>query len=316
MRAIAYNRYGGPEVLELLDLPKPKPERDQVLIQVHAGSINPIDWKKGSGALRIIMPACYPVIPGYDIAGKVVEVGAAVTTFSIGDQVHARIGETKGGGSAEFAAAGVDVTVRMPEGMSYADAAALPLAGMTALQGLRDQGDMPLQGAKQRVLIVGASGGVGHLAVQIARAAGAHVVGVCSGRNVELVTGLGAHEVLDYTKENPYQGQAPFDVVLDCVAGDPTPWLPLLGPEGRYATCLPGAASFARSALNLVSGKKVRPVLLKSNAADLAILDALYVEKKLRVVIDSRFPLESLSEAWTRSMSGRAAGKIVIDIAS
>jgi NADPH:quinone reductase-like Zn-dependent oxidoreductase len=208
----------------------------------------------------------------------------------------------------------VDVTVAIPAGMDPGEAAGLPLAGMTALQGLRDRGGLPLEGARERVLVVGASGGVGHFAVQIARVAGATVVGVCSGRNAALVASLGAHEVVDYTSPDPYRGQAPFDIVLDCVAGDPSPWLPLLGPGGRYASCVPGPKAFLRGALNPFTAKKVRPVMLKSRATDLRILDGLVETGKLRVVVDSRFPLEALAKAWERSMGGRATGKIVIEV--
>jgi NADPH:quinone reductase-like Zn-dependent oxidoreductase len=203
----------------------------------------------------------------------------------------------------------------MPSAMTFADAAAIPLAGMTALQGLRDGGKLPLRGAMQRVLVVGASGGVGHFAVQIARAMGAHVVGVTSTRNVAMVRDLGAHEVIDYTAADPYAGQAPFHVILDCVAGEPSKWLSLLVPQGRYVSCLPGPEVLARGALNVMCGKKVSPVLLKARASDLAIVDELFAAGELRVVIDSRFPLERLAEAWARSKSGRAAGKIVIDVA-
>jgi NADPH:quinone reductase-like Zn-dependent oxidoreductase len=315
MRAMLYRAYGGRDRLEAAELPRPVPTANQVLVRVHASSVNPIDWKRASGGLRLIMPASFPLVPGFDIAGEVAAVGAGVTAFSVGTRVHARIGELSGGASAEYAVAGVDVVAAMPEGLDYADAAGLPLAGMTALQGLRDQGSMPLEGSKDRILIVGASGGVGHFAVQIARAAGATVVGVCSGRNAALVTSLGAHEVLDYTRPDPYRGQAPFDIVLDAVASDPATWLPLLGPGGRYASCVPAPNTLLRSAINVFTSKKVKAVMLKSRATDLRILDRLIEEKKLRVVIDSRFPLADLSAAWERSMSGRATGKIIIDVA-
>ena len=314
MRAMIYRAYGGPERLELAQLPRPVPAANQVLIRVHASSVNPIDWKRGSGALRLLMPASFPLVPGFDIAGEVASVGPGVTAFSAGVRVHARIGEMSGGASAEYAVAGIDVVAPMPPGLDFADAAGLPLAGMTALQGLRDQAGMPLEGSKDRVLIVGASGGVGHFAVQIALSAGATVVGVCSGRNAALVTSLGAHQVLDYTQPDPYRGQAPFDIVLDCVGSQAGPWLPLLGPGGRYVSTVPGPGIFLRSALNPFSSKKVKPVLLKSRAADLRILDQLFEAKKLRVVIDSRHPLDQLAAAWTRSISGRAAGKIIVDV--
>ena len=315
MRAMIYRAYGGPERLELIERPRPVPSAKQVLIRVHASSVNPVDWKRAAGNLRFVMPASFPLVPGFDIAGEIVEIGAAVTDFSVGMRVHARIGEMAGGASAEYAVAGIDVVAAMPQGLDFGEAAGLPLAGMTALQGLRDQTSMPLEGSKDRILIVGASGGVGHIAVQIARAAGATVVGVCSGRNAELVTSLGAHEVIDYTQPDPYRGQAPFDVVLDCVASDPKTWLPLLGPGGRYASCVPRANTFFRTALNPFCSKKVKPVLLRSRAADLRILDGLIEAKKLRVVIDSRYPLAELPAAWERSRSGRAAGKIIIDVA-
>ena len=202
----------------------------------------------------------------------------------------------------------------MPEGLAFAEAAAMPLAGMTALQALRDLAGLTLEGSNQRVLVVGASGGVGHFGLQIARAAGATVVAVCSAKNADRVRRLGASAVVDYAKADAYAGLPPFDIVLDCVASDPGPFLPRLGPKGVYVTCLPGPATLLRSALNPFTRKQVKVVMLKSNAADLALLDGLYAAGKLQVVIDSRFPLEQLGAAWERSMSGRAVGKIVIDV--
>ncbi|MDP2310879.1 MAG: NAD(P)-dependent alcohol dehydrogenase [Pseudomonadota bacterium] len=313
MRAMVIKAYGGPMSLE--ERPRPTPGPEQVLVRVIAASVNPVDWKMASGALRLFIPVKFPWVPGYDIAGEVAGVGAGVTAFSVGMRVHARIAESTAGGSAEYAVAGVDAVAEIPAGMDPGEAAGLPLAGMTALQGLRDRTMLPMTGARERVLIVGASGGVGHLAVQIARASGATVVGVCSGRNAALGASLGAHEVIDYTQPDPYGGQAPFDVVYDCVAGDPGPFLPLLTPKGRYASCVPAPATFLRALWNPFVGKSVLPVMLKSNAADLRVLDTLVEAGKLRVVVDSRFPLEALGEAWARSKSGRAAGKIVIEVA-
>lgn len=316
MRAILYRAYGGPERLEMADIPRPAPGEGQVLVRVLASSVNPVDWKAASGKLRLIMPVKRPAVPGLDVAGEVVEIGPGAGEFAIGDRIHARIEGKPGKASAEYAVVGVDMAAKIPAGMDPGEAAGLPLAGITALQGLRDRAGMPLTGAKERVLVVGASGGVGHFAVQIARAAGATVVGVCSGRNAGLVSKLGAHEVIDYTRADAYAGHAPFDIVLDCVGGSPSPWLPRLGPGGRFASCMPGPAVFLRSALNPFTGKKVRAVMLKANAADLRILDRLVEAGQLRVVIDSRFPLADLRAAWERSMSGRATGKIVVDVAA
>lgn len=314
MRAMVYRSYGGPEKLELAEVDAPTPRKNALSIRVRAASVNPVDWKKASGMLRLIQPASFPIVPGYDVAGEVMGLGPGVSGFSIGDRVHARIKEPKGGACAEIAVASVDVTCSIPTGMGFAEAAAIPLAGMTALQGLRDGCKLGTSDPGKRVLVVGASGGVGHIAVQVARAWGAHVVGVCSARNTALVQTLGANEVIDYTKDDAFAGQAPFDIILDCVGGQMGKWLAMLTPKGRYASCLPGPEVFARGALNITCGKKVTPVLLKARATDLAVLDDLYAAGKLRVVIDGHYPLEKLADAWTRSISGRAVGKIVIDV--
>jgi NADPH:quinone reductase-like Zn-dependent oxidoreductase len=316
MRAMSQSTYGKPDVLHLVELPRPVPGAGEVLIAVAASSVNPIDWKRASGTMKLIMPVKFPAVPGYDVSGVIEQCGPGVTGFSVGQRVHARIAQGSGGGSAEFAVAGVTEVAAMPDGLGFAEAAAMPLAGMTALQALRDKAGMPLSGAQKRVLVVGASGGVGHFAVQIARSAGVTVVGVCSARNAALVTSLGATAVVDYKAPNPYAGQEPFDIVLDCVGSDPGPFLAMLTASGCYVSCLPAPANLLRALLNPFSGKKVRSVMLKSNATDLAILDGLYASGKLKAVIDSRFPLQDLALAWERSMSGRSVGKVVVDVAT
>ncbi len=313
MRAMVYRRYGGP--LEPAELPDPTPGAGQLLVRVRHASVNPVDWKVHSGAYRLLMPAKFPVVPGYDVAGEVVALGAGVGGFSVGDRVHARIAGLAGGACAELARVGVDVATRVPDGMNLADAAALPLAGITALQALRDGAGLPLEGARESVLVVGASGGVGHLGLQIARAAGARVTGVCSTRNVALVRELGADDVIDYTQPGAWDGRGPWDVVLDCVGTDYATWLPRTSARGRYATTTPGPGAIARSLLNAVSPRRVAPVMLKTNAPDLRVLDGLYAAGKLRVVVDGHHPLDRLTDAWERSKSGRATGKIVIDVA-
>lgn len=312
MRAMSYRTYGGP--LEPVDVERPTPKADQVLIRARHSSVNPIDWKMASGKLRFLIPVKLPAIPGFDVAGEVAEVGPGVTAFRVGDRVHARVLGGSGAASAEFVLAGLDVVAPVPAGMPLDVAAALPLAGMTALQGLRDEASLPMQGAKERVLVVGASGGVGQLAVQIAKTAGATVTGVCSGRNAALVKELGADDVIDYTKSNAFEGKGPWDVVLDCVGGSPSAWTDKLVSGGRFASILPGPAVFGRAMLNPFTSRRVRAVMLKANAPDLKVLDGLYERGVLRVTIDSRFPLSKMNDAWTRSQSGRAVGKIVIDI--
>ncbi len=315
MKTALYRRYGGPEVLELGELPRPAPSTDEVLVKVEATSINPIDWKRGSGKLRLLMPAFLPLVPGYDVSGTVVEAGGRASEFPPGTKVHARISDSRGGASAEFALVSLDVLTRMPDGMSFADAAALPLAGMTALQGLRDTLGLPLKNATQRVLVVGASGGVGHFAVQLAASTGAHVIGVCSARNVELVRSLGAKEVVDYAKADALTGLAPVDLVFDCVSGDASPYLPLIKAGGRYASPVITPGLLARQVLNPLAKVKELMVMLKPTAADLGVLDRLWKSGQLKVVIDSTFPLTRIAEAWAKSIGGRAVGKIVVEVA-
>jgi len=310
MRAMVLDRYG--DTPHIVDRPTPAPGAGQLLVRVRATSVNPIDWKQASGKLRLFIPAKFPFVPGYDLAGDIVALGAGVTGFSVGMRVHTRLSGGDGGASAELVLAGVDVARPIPAAMDYAEAAGLPLAGMTALQGLRDVLGVPMSGARERVLVVGASGGVGHLAVQIARAAGAHVVGVCSGRNAALVQELGAHEVVDYTQPDAYAGHAPFDAVLDCVGGSPGAFTPRLTATGRFGSCVPGPSVFAWPLWHPFTAQRIRPVMLKPNAADLAVLGTLVHAGALRVVIDQRFPLEDLAGAWARSQTGRAVGKIVL----
>ena len=309
-----YRGYGEP--LESVEVEIPKPSRGQVLVKGQTSSVNPVDWKQASGKIRLIMPNKLPCTPGYDYAGEVVSCAPDVTGFAKGDRVHARIAGINGGASAEYALCGVDVLTKMPDTMDFATAAGLPLAGMTALQGLRDGAKLPMNDASERVLIVGASGGVGHLALQIARAAGATAIAVCSDRNAGLVRELGAQGVLDYNKPETFSTQPPFDVIYDCVAGDAGKWCGLLTKSGRYASCVPGVGTFARKAVSIFSSQSVAPVMLKSNAADLAVLDSLFGAGKLRVLIGKRFPLSALQEAWKHSESGRTTGKLIVDIAT
>lgn len=310
MKAMVLDSYGlQPHPATLAD---PRPGANEVLVRVRATSVNPVDWKQAAGTYRPILTASFPFVPGYDLAGEVEAIGPGVEGFTVGQRVHTRLSGKRAGANAELVCAGLDVLRPMPAGMDFARAAGLPLAGLTALQGLRDVGGLPMSGATQRVLIVGASGGVGHLAVQLAKAAGAHVTGVCSQRNAELVRRLGAAAVIDYTQPHAYDGVAPFDLVLDCVGGALAPFIDRLAPGGRLVCCVPGPGVFARQALNPFTSKKVLAVLMKPNAADLADLDERMARQQLDVVIDSTFPAEQLDAAWKRSMSGRAAGKIVV----
>ncbi len=313
MRAMTLSAYG--VVPSLTELPAPTPGADEVLVRVKATSVNPIDWKQASGKARPILGAKFPdFVPGYDLSGVVEAVGARVDGFRVGQRVHTRLSGTRGGANAELVCAQLDVLQPLPDALDFAQGAGLPLAGMTALQGLRDACALPTEGAPQRVLVIGASGGVGHLAVQIARAFGAHVTAVCSTRNVELVRSLGAQHVVDYTQPDAWAGvTAPFDAIYDCIGSSPGDFIERLTPRGRFASCLPGPAVFAHAALNLARARKVLPVLLSPTAKDLGALDALAARGQLKVHVDSRFPAEQLAAAWERSATSRAAGKIIVE---
>lgn len=316
MKVARYKQYGGVENIEVTDQPDPTPRPSELLVDVHASSVNPVDWKIAAGEfpMNLLRPAA-PYIPGFDVAGVCLNTAGG---FTKGERVFVRLPGLRGGASAERVCFDPVGTARIPEGMSDHDAAAIPLAGMTALQGLHDEGRLPREGADgKRVLVVGASGGVGHFGVQLAKAAGAHVTGVCSTRNVDLVRSLGADAVIDYTRSERYDEGGAYDLILDCVGHDPvgrfTPWL---APKGSYVSCLPNASVFARQFASTVGlGPRVRGVMLRPNAKDLTRLATLYTAAKLRVVIDEVFPLERLADAHAKSIRGRAQGKIVVAVA-
>lgn len=316
MKVARYRALGGPENVEYVEQPSPVARPGEVLVKVHASSVNPVDWKmaRGEFPFNIVRPRL-PFVPGFDLAGEVV---TAAGDFPVGARVYSRHPSMSAGASAELVAVPASTVATMPDAMGYPEAAAIPLAGMTALQGLRDHGRLPMSGAEgYRVLVVGASGGVGHFAVQIARASGAHVTGLCSGRNAALVTSLGAHEVVDYTTGAAPNGGGDFDVILDCVGGAPTGrFLRWLTARGVYVSCVPRAGTFAWQAFyTLTFRRRVRGVLLAPKADDLRWLGGLYERGGLRAHIDATFPLDRLADAHRMSIAGRTRGKIVIAIA-
>jgi NADPH:quinone reductase-like Zn-dependent oxidoreductase len=279
---------------------------------VAASSVNPIDWKLHNGSLRFIVPIRFPSIPGMDLAGEVVEIGNKVTRFRPGDRVMACLTSRRFGTAAEFAVVDERLAGPVPKMMNDHEAAALPLAGQTALQALRDLGRVK---EGDTVLIVGASGGVGHYAVQIAKVFGAKVFAVCSGVNAPWVRELGADEIIDYTQTSEFGSPAAFDLIFDTVVSEPFErYQALLKPDGIYVSTLPTLGLMARSVLfRLLSKKRIKTVMFRSNGEDLAFLSKLTEEGRLHSVIDSVFPLSQLDLAHRRSQSGHARGKIVID---
>lgn len=313
MRAMQYLAYGGPERLVLRTPEAPRPSPTQLLVRVHASSVNPLDWKLHKGTYRWVVPVHFPSIPGFDIAGEVVEVGVEVSRFKPGDRVFAMLDSRTGGACAEYAVVGESAAANVPDSLDVREAAALPLAGLTALQALRDLGHVA---AGQHVLVVGGSGGVGHLAIQLARAFGARVSAVCSTRNVEMVRNLGAERVIDYAKQRDFSTDAHYDLIFDTVGSAPVrAFLSFLGRKGVVVSTLPSVGRVAAALLMpLYSGKRVRIVTVEPRGKDLERLSLLCSEGKLHPVIDRVVALEDLAAAHQYSQTRRTSGKVVITL--
>jgi NADPH:quinone reductase-like Zn-dependent oxidoreductase len=323
MQAIRQRCFGLPQGMRLETATKPVPERGQVLIKVHAASINPAEWHEATGQpmlFRFAMGIGKPsdIRAGYDVAGVVEAVGPDVTRFKPGDEVFGGVP----GALAEYAVAREQGNIVIkPAELSFEEAAAIPIAAITALQGVRDQGGLA---ARQKVLINGASGGVGTYAVQIAKAFGAEVTGVCSTRNVEMVRSLGADHVIDYTRENFTAGNTRYDLILDNVGNhgffdlekvmNPGGTIVIVGGPKKN----PWLGPMSRVAWAKIAGHFVEPRLpffiASLNPPDLELLAGLAREGKLRSVIDRRYPLEQTGEALEYLGGGHARGKIVVNI--
>jgi NADPH:quinone reductase-like Zn-dependent oxidoreductase len=312
MRAIVVPR-ASPPALELAERPLPGMVSSQCLVRVRASSVNPVDWKLFGGRTRFLLWPLLPQIPGFDICGVVEATGAGVERFRPGDWVYARLDSRLGGAYAEYAVVGEAAAARQPEALSPEEAAAVPLAALTALQALRIRAQ-PRPG--ERVLVLGASGGVGHFAVQIARTMGAEVDGVCGSDHVEMVRGLGAARVIDYRKEDPLAIGERYRVVFDAVGKGPAGgYARLLEPGGTYVTTLPSVGSIVEAMrLVVTSRRRVRHILTKPSGRDLEEIGRWIDEGKVRPVVDRRYSLAQAAEAWRYSREGHAGGKIVIRV--
>jgi len=318
MRAAAIDGYGGSDRLVVRELPDPGPPGPgQVLVRTRAVSVNPIDWKIRRGSLRLVMPAQFPLVLGYDVAGEVVETGPEVTRFQPGDTVFGGVDLRRQGGSyADLVLARDGALALKPAALSFEEAAALPLAGLTALQALRDKGELA---AGEKALVNGASGGVGHLAVQVAFALGAHVTAVTSRRNLAFVQELGAHEVIDYEEEDFASRDDAWDVIFDAVANHSYPDCePALARDGGiYVATLGSPRLIVSIGLTTLGGllgqrKRARLVVNKFKGEDLDLLAHLAAQGRLRPEIEEVFPLEEIRAAHEASESGHVRGKIVV----
>ena len=323
MKAIVQDEYGSPDVLELREIDKPVAKDDEVLVRVRAASANPADWHFMRGVPYVMRPQAglrkpKNTVLGRDVAGQVEAVGRDVTRFRPGDEVFA---EVEFGGFAEYACASEDLLELKPSNLTFEQAAAVPLAASTALQGLRDAGKVQ---PEQRVLIIGASGGVGTFAVQIAKSFGADVTGVCSTRNVEMVRSLGADHVVDYTQEDFAESGRKYDLILQ-LAGTRSPaalrraltsngtlvlssgdssgrWI---GPVDRIVKAL---------VLSPFVSQKLGTFLAKPKKEDLQLLKELIEAGKLKPVIDRTYSLSEAAEAIRYLEAGHTRGKVVITV--
>jgi NADPH:quinone reductase-like Zn-dependent oxidoreductase len=322
MKAIVYERYGPPEVFHLEDVDKPTPTGDRVLVKVRAVSVNAPDWRTMRADPFFIRATSGLLKPrvrilGCDIAGTVEAVGPEVKQFRVGDDVFGDLANFGYGGFAEYVCPVEKALARKPAGISFEAAAASPMAGITAIQGLRDHGRVQ---AGQKVLIVGASGGVGTFAVQIAKVLGAEVTAVCGTNKVDQVRSLGAERVIDYTKEDFLSDGQRYDLVF-AVNGFRSIWdyRRALAPRGRYLM-VGGDWPQIRQALlwapllSLVGPQKFGVAPAAANQKDLATLGELLGAGKVKPVIDRRFPLSRVPDAIRYVEEGHARGKVVIDV--
>jgi len=311
MKAAVINRYGSAEVLQYTEVEKPQIKPNQMLVRVYASSVNPIDWKIRKGMLKVLTGNKFPMILGFDVSGEVIEAGTQVTQFQPGDQIYAHLNQLPGGAYAEYAAVAEKSAAAKPTNMSHEEAAAVPLAGMTALQAWRDEGNLK---PGQKVLINGASGGVGTFAVQIAKLMGAEVTAVCGTSNVELVKSLGADSVIDYKQQDFTKDATKYDIIFDVVGNSSLSVCKnILQPNGIYITTQPYPGNFLQSFLTrLLPGQKYKVVLLQSKGSDLAYLKQQIEAGKIRAITDRTYPLSEIASAHTYSEAGHAVGKIVI----
>jgi len=324
MKAIVCTEYGSPDVLQLQEVAKPAPKNDEVLIKIHAASINARDWRwmRANPFFMRLVPGGFlqpkNKILGADLAGRVEAIGRSVKQFKPGDQVFGYLPSATGRGTfAEYVCAEENAITLKPANLSFEQAAAVPLAALTALQGLRDNGNVQ---PGQKVLIQGASGGVGTFAVQIAKSFGAEVTGVCSTMNLAMVRSIGADHVIDYRKEDFTRNGRRYDLILAVNGYHPiSDYLRALGPEGVYVVAGGSMVQLFQASLqgrrNLQSGsQKAYVVSLVQSQKDLIFVKELLESGKVIPIIDGCYPLSKAAEAFWYFEKVHPKGKVVISV--
>ena len=308
MRAVRIHQYGDIETLQLDEIEKPGINADDILIKVKYSAINPVDWKIREGYLQDFIPYKLPLTLGWDVAGVVTAVGTSVTDFKIGDEVFSRPDISRNGTYADFIAVKADEVALKSAKLDFAQAAALPLAGITAWQCLVDVGHLQ---AGQRVLIHAGAGGVGHLAIQIAKAKGAIVIATASEKNQSLLIELGADQAVDYNKGPLVEQIEAVDLILDTMGGDVQneSWS-LLKQGGMLVSVVePPSEEIAKE-----HGAKCAFVFIEPSRRILQELNVLVDNEQLMPLIEHRYSLENIVDAHVQSQSGRTRGKIVVEV--
>jgi NADPH:quinone reductase-like Zn-dependent oxidoreductase len=331
MRAYVLKHYGGPEGSLLMDVPAPAPGSRDILVEARAAGLNPVDFKFRQGKLRAILRPKLPLVLGNELAGEVIAVGSDVKRFRVGDRVFARVAKDRAGAFAEQACVDEDDAAHMPRNLDFTAAAAVPLAGLTALQALRDELRVK---PGQKVFISGGAGGVGTFAIQIAKWLGAHVTTTASKRGEALVRSLGCDEVIDYTVQDISNEEGRFDAGFDLIGGKtleqmfeimkpgtkivsvaalPEPQTAIRDLGGRRAlSALFWLISYGIRSRARRARVSYRYLFMHPSGSDLALLAELIEQGKLKAIVDRTYPFAKIAEALDYVESGRAKGKVVV----
>ena len=302
MKAVVYERFGGPEVLRIVDVPKPEPRRGEVLVRVRAAAINPIDWKIRTGSLSFVAGRKFPKRTGIDFAGVIEACGEGIVGLRPGDAVLglAKALRPAHGSFADWCVANAEFVLRKPPRLTDAEAASVPIAGLSALQSLRNCG----VGAGSKVMLTGASGGLGTYAIQIARTHGAHVTAVCSTHGVDICRKLGADIVVDRTKEDPLASRGLFDAIIDFAS------------VYSFSRCRPLSTVWAQVRTKFFGARKAHALMMKRSAGDLKELGTLIAAGSVTPVVSRvyAFREEEVREMHRASETGHTIGKLVVEI--
>lgn len=310
MRAMTVTEFGGPEVLKLVDLPRPEPLPTEVLVRVEAAGVNPVDWKTRAGKGMAAVLGDPPFVPGWDVAGVVEAVGHGVTTLAPGDEVFGMPWFPRAAGAyAEYVTAPSRQFARKPDALGFPEAAGLPLAGLTAWQILVDTANVQ---PGQRVLVTAAAGGVGHLAVQVAKARGAFVLGTARAVKHDALRRFGVDQPIDYTTTDVAAVAGQVDIVVDLVGGS-ADLVPALRPGAVFVN-VPSAAPADLADAVRARGARYTPFLVEPDHEGLYALSQIVEDGELTVEVAEQFPLERAAEAHTRGESGRTTGKLVLTL--